>query len=243
VGLPRSGTHSLGYVFKEAYRADHEPSGWGYSTLYVLWRYEAGHIDEESLSRFLQFRDKRLALAFESSHFLHQVVHLLIDLFPRSKYIFTVREPLSWLESAINQSIKTQESSYWRASENRMYGKFDHEFRHSSLRRHAAYPVKSYLDYWNQHVERVMETVPPERLCVVKTREIDDSLDRIATFVGADPEKLDRTRSHSSVRSSPKVLVDRDLDGSWVRRAIGEMCLETVETYVPSLIDDMGYLH
>ncbi|MCS4188211.1 hypothetical protein GGP48_002925 [Salinibacter ruber] len=232
----------MGYVFEKNYRSDHEPVPMGLGTLYVLCEHADGRVSERALRSFLYYRDKVLGLEFESSLYLYRVIDVLEKMFPKSKFVLTVREPMSWLESAVNQSIKAKVEKHWRAYENRVYGSRGNKFYHDKVKRLGAYPIRSYLDYWNEHIRRVMDTVPPKRLCVVNTFDIDEELERVAQFVGADPARIDYSQSRSGKRKEEWVTIERDLDESWVRRQTVELCGETVREYVPFLRKDMGYL-
>jgi len=243
VGLPRSGTHSMAYVLAGGHRARHEARI--QSTLFMTLEWIRGRVTDQTMRSYLKYRDKRLNLEFEAAYNLQQVLPLLVDLFPDSRFVFTVREPLSWLESAINQSIKAQVRSDWRAFENLIYGAAENDFEYPVLEDKGAYPVRSYLDYWCEHVESVIDTVPDDRLYVVNTFDLNEKWEEISAFVGAEHEALDFSQQHSGKRSGPKsnsVRIGREIDKEWVQAQIEKMCLSTIEEYVLFLLEDMSYL-
>jgi hypothetical protein len=233
----------MAYVFSGGYRARHEARI--HSTLFMTLEWVRSRVTDETMRSFLKYRDKRLSLEFEAAYNLQRVLPLLVDLFSDALFVFTVREPLSWLESAINQSIKAQVRPDWRAYENLIYRPAQSSFEYPLLEERGAYPVRSYLHYWCRHVEHVIDTVPDDRLYVANTFELDGEWKEISSFVGAEYDALDLSKRHSGKRSgraASSVRIGRELDEEWVRTQIGEICLPTVEEYVPFLLDNMKYL-
>jgi hypothetical protein len=51
------------------------------------------------------------------------------------------------------------------------------------------------LRHWVTTYEQVLEEVPPDRLLVVRTDELDGSLDALASFCGVDPAALVQSRA------------------------------------------------
>ncbi|NOZ21810.1 MAG: sulfotransferase domain-containing protein, partial [Planctomycetes bacterium] len=76
------------------------------------------------------------------------------------------------------------------------------EFTHSKeeqvLADRGLYTLDGYLSYWAEHNETVLRKVPHSRLLIVKTEEIDDSIDRIADFLGIPANSIDASASHSN---------------------------------------------
>ena len=69
--------------------------------------YCQGEIDKSTLYNALNERDANYQLDMEASHYLHHLSGALVDLFPMARFILTIRDPLSWIQSEINQKLLT----------------------------------------------------------------------------------------------------------------------------------------
>jgi Sulfotransferase domain len=199
IGLPRSGTHSIAYMLQKNYRTDHEPQN--KRTIYHLLEWMSGKYTYSTMKNFLVWRDKKLALELESCHYMHHVVDLLMECFPQAKFIFTIRHPLTWLESEININLKTYfyRLKYWQALEAYRYGRYNFQFTKfdSSLKNiPGSYPLNSYLYYWKDHVSHVMSSVPLEKILLIKTVNIPKDIEKIAIFLGVDSKNIDIKKSN-----------------------------------------------
>ena len=101
IGLPKSGTHSIARMLD--CRSAHEPET--HTLLNLFADHKKSKISREDQRRVLRSRDTWLWLELESNWLLGLVLEALVAEFPQAKYILTVREPIAWLESEINQEI------------------------------------------------------------------------------------------------------------------------------------------
>lgn len=238
VGLPRSGTHSLAYMFDLYYRAGHEPVPERAIGLVLQW--ERGEISREALVSALLERDRLLGLHLEASHYLHHVAGELAETFPRAKFLLTVREPGAWLESEVNQNRLSRDSGHYRALEQHRYSRygFAHEFGALEALDNV-YPVRAYLTYWVDHISKVLRAVPSERLLVVDTHDLRGKMAAIAAFVGVPERSLHAERQHSGMRvpeTDLYALVDRkDVDAH-----IEAICGDFIRKTFPAMAERMA---
>ncbi|MGD1930910.1 MAG: sulfotransferase [Leptolyngbyaceae cyanobacterium] len=230
VGLPRSGTHSFGYMFGSRYSSKHEPAK--KTTISHLLRHLSGTYTESQWKALLRCRDLKLGLELESSHYLHHTMAILAEMYPEAKFIHTVREPLSWLASEINQNLETCENPMWRAIERARYERYG--FRYAPEEKvlaalDAVWPVASYLSYWRDHNELIMRVIPKDRLLVLRTHEIKHSIDRIAHFLNIHPETINTSASHSGKNSSKKFDLYAHVDMDFVQKKVDLHCGPLVE--------------
>ena len=226
VGLPRSGTHSLGYMFAAHYSSQHEPMD--DDTIPHILRFLAGNYSEGQWKALLRWRDRQLGLEMEASHYLHHTVSVLAELYPEAKFIHTVREPFSWLASEINQNLKTRSATIkWRALERARYGRYDFEYEpeETALKNlDEIWPVSSYLSYWRDHNECVLKSVPADRLLVLRTQDIRESIDKIAEFLNISPETIDVSASRSGTNPSKDFDLYAHVSPDFVREKIDRHC-------------------
>jgi hypothetical protein len=232
VGLERTRTTFLYRVFSGAYRADHEPDWEQFINLYT----DTGKLSFPSgcsdLKEWLRERDRSLRLEFESSHLLGPVAPTLSGIFPKSKFILTIRHPRDWLRSVIdwelNQDVLDAESP-WRPLFDAYYGTTD-EYDSPVLRQHGLYPIDGYLRYWSLHYQRILDGVPSDRLLVLKTSELSQSVQRISDFVGVDGKSLKENEKKSNKNPKRHHILD-EINDSLVETKINENCGGLVGKY------------
>jgi hypothetical protein len=246
VGAPKSGTHSVANLFSPAYRSAHEPHA--VLTLMHLLRWLEGRSSDAAMERLLRARDRWLGLEVEAAHYLHHVVGMLVRLFPEARFVLTIRDPYTWLGSAVVQSIHNYGNPHpnrmvWLALSDlhyRPYG-FTYAPEEEALRRHGGvYPIGSYLEYWTAHNRAVLDAVPPERLLVVRTHELRAKSAEMARFLGADPAKLTVEGAHAFARPVKEVVVHEVVDHRFLEAEVERRCAPLLERFFPEVrsLDD-----
>lgn len=167
-------------------------------------------------------------LDLESAHYLHYVVDVLSDINEDSKFVLTVRDPITWIRSEMNKNFQTAGWKYWRLLEMYRY-----ERDHNNITQ-GVYTIKSYLKYWKNHIRYVVENVPSDRLMVVDCGVLSDALTHVARFLGADEEAVRYVKHHHD-----KGLYEFDIFSHLteveLRRVVREECTSFIEHYVPRL--------
>lgn len=213
VGLGKTGTTSLARIFESRHRAAKEPGA--AFLVSAIERRMDGRASRGELERFLQRRDQVLDLEFESNQLLGLLTDILVDLFPDARFVLTVRDCFSWLESEIGQQLGHLAAGspgpwqrWWKFAfgfgESHSYAAEEHALRDLGLP-----PLALYFAHWTRHNEAVLASVPADRLLVIRTSEIRARLDDIATFVGVTADTLDAGSAHSHARPrKPLRLLD-----------------------------------
>ena len=234
LGLPRSGTHSLAGMFDAEFRAAHEPAL--VDTIAHVMSWNRGERSRGQMGALLRWRDRRLGLELEAAHYLHHVAPLLVEEFPAARFVLTVRDPLSWLSSEINQNLRSAAYPFWQALERQRYGRYGHAFPPAEQRLSEVgglHPLASYLTYWREHVHGVLEAVPAERLLVLRTDELDDRLPELAAFCGVDLTLIDRSRVRAGVGHDPRLDLRESVDLDHVRSEITRYCGDLASRWFP----------
>lgn len=216
VGLPRSGTKSIANIFIK-YRTYHEPLP--RETIDSL-------LNNDKLADYFKRRDIRLQAEMESAHFLHHAADVLVNIFPSSKFVLSIRDPLAWIESEINMNSRTADS-YWELIEKHRYAPRDFSPDDQCLSQFRnVWPVKNYFRYWMKHVKHVVDNVPPERLIVIKTEELGQSIHRLEQFFDLAYGDLDGSNvriGHQPVKVKLFDLVDVEY--------VKSMATDCIKTY------------
>lgn len=227
VGLAKSGTHSLAGVFARDYRSAHEPEAKQQVELTcdVL---EGRDGAEAALRSYLREREDRLRLEVNAAGWNGLVIEELVALAPDTRFVLTVREPRSWLDSLVNHLKVGQAPEHFVRLRSLIYGGAgEHPPEEAVLAEHGFHPLAGYLTDWARRHDRVLDEVPPERLLVVRTEAIGSSLDELAAFVGVDPATLDPEQAHGFKARAKFGLLD-EIDPNHLQGRIDELCGPTL---------------
>jgi len=233
VGLPRSGTHSLANIFQPYYRAAHEPLAG--PSIRLLLDIEKKELSKKEIEDRILIRNDLLQLELESSHFLYDVVPYLVKLIPESKFILTVREPKSWVESELNMNMKTY-GSIWTEYEHYRYKKFKYKYNLDALTNlKGVYPIQTYFEYYKHHILKVINHVPKERLLVLDTFDINNSVEKICEFTGATCQNLNLNKIHSSRSKNRKVKICEIVNENLINQLITDHLGALIQDRIPLL--------
>lgn len=223
VGLAKSGTHSLAGVFARDYRSAHEPEAKVQVELTCdALEGKAGAAD--ALRRYLREREDRLRLEVNAAGWNGLVIEELVDLAPDTRFVVTVREPRSWLDSLVNHLKVGQAPAHFVRLRSLIYDTAGaHPPEEAVLAEHGFYPLAGYLADWAGRHARVLDAVPPERLLIVRTEEIGSRLDDLAAFVGVPAETLDPEQAHGFKARAKFGLLD-EIDPDHLQGRIDELC-------------------
>ena len=206
IGAPKTGTMSVAEVFRERFRAAHEPQP--RESIEFVLAFQTGEIARPEVLDLLKLRDNLLGLDCEAAHYLVFIAPLLVEVFPDARFLFPVRHPRSWLRSVINQTLNSPREYL---PEHHVQLR-DHNYGPVPQRRPVEeqalgsysdlHGLAGYLGYWSYHHDRVLDVIPTDRLFLFEISELSSTLDEIATFVGIRPSTLNRQKSH--VHEAPR---------------------------------------
>lgn len=226
-------------LFGSRYRAQHEADG--EDLIDTIIAAGAREISESERVQRIMERDRRRWLELDSSALNYFFLDIFIDRFPESRFILTLREPLSWLDSVFNQFLQPEIEPHWQRFaewwfEPQRYGFSAHE---KAIEERGLFPVDCCLERWAEHTRTVLATVPRERLLVVRTAEINTDIPRIAEFVGVPPNTLNAERSHLYKAAEKHDLVAQ-LDPSFLEDRVEHHCGALVQEFFPQETPAVG---
>jgi len=196
IGSAKSGTHSLSGIFERRYHAAHEPEF--AHVIELIMGLRQGNKNDSEIRETLLRRDRRLYLEIESSQLCFFLLDEFLESFPDAKFILTIRDCYSWLDSILNNHLSRGIPKPWDQIITLRHGSPD--FRHSPharvLEENGFFPLEGYLSYWERHNLTVLKKVPPDRLLVLRTDRIGSELDRVAGFLRIPASSLDDGRAH-----------------------------------------------
>lgn len=232
VGTAKSGTTSLATLFKGQLRTFHEADC--KEAINLILDLAEGRATRGALRSFLVARDRRLQLDLDSSQLNYFFLTDLLGLFPAAKFILTLRDPYSWLDSLINHQLgrRSVPPEWRRLRDYRFGGGRPHPAEERALEARGLYTLDGYLAYWAKHNTDVLQHVPAERLLVVRTDQITPQAEAIGHFIGVPQtvEKAERTRANEAW---VKLGVLAELEPNYLEAKVQAHCGELVHRFFP----------
>jgi len=226
IGAPKTGTKSVAAIFGASFRARHEARYAEFRR--VLPARMAGAMGNDEARNWLRQRDALLWLECEAAHPLAWFADALVAEFPEARFLLTVRDCRSWLNSVVDQHLNVPRP---RTNLRDLYYGGDFEHESEVLADLGEYPLAAYLSYWARHNAKVLDSVPTDRLLVVPTQHLSHSIEPIAEFVGTTAEKLRAGKRHLHKTRRRHAVLDR------IPRAL---FLTRVEQYCRPVIDRLA---
>ena len=196
VGAAKTGTHSIGEMFSDAVASSHEQDAERLIQLH-LDREATGN--DKPLRRYLRFRDRRRHLKIDSSQVNIYLIDDLEQLFPDSLYILTIRPPLDWLRSMVDDSLRRETSETWLRFRDYRFGPKASVPKEFPLKSRSLHSLDGYLKYWSDSIENVTRRIRSDRLLIIKTNTISAQTERIADFCNIPANKVNQDKTRSFV--------------------------------------------
>lgn len=229
LGMGRTGTTAMASIFA-SFRTAHEPMG--KETISVLERYWKEELPEQDVRAFLRKRDRVHRFEFESTPFLGPFATQLAQLFPEAKFLLTVREPYTWLRSAIDKCVntpRTEHPSHVVKLRDLCYGVLPktHPEQEQALERYNLHTLGGFLQYWGWHNQTVLNNIPDHRLLLIPTSTLNEAISQVGDFVGVDSEALARPGRQN--QSSTRNGILAEVEEKYVRECIEKHCGKALE--------------
>jgi hypothetical protein len=242
VGAPKSGTHSIVSIFSGNVRARHHPGAPELIDKILAWH--AGRLSEPAMAEWLRARDRRLSLEVDSAPLNFEILDLLVREFTDARFVLTLRDCYSWVDSLANHIIRFRGETHERWIRMREWRFRPEAYQHAPaarwLEEEGFYPLESYLAYWARHNEAVLARVPAERLFIVKTTDIGLKAFEIADFAGL-PRRAVRPGRGQAYRNPAKQAFVRRLDRDLLEATVDAYCRPLMRTFFPDIksLDDV----
>ena len=235
VGTGKTGTHSLAGMLERHYRSAHEPD----SEALIRTILDGNGVDgwpSARMQSFLLDRDRRLFLELESDGTLHCFVESIVREFEDAKFILTIRDCYSWLDSVFNHNISRQPGGLWRAFDDYTFSRwtFSHARQEDILERQGLRTLSHYLCHWAVHNESIIDMVPSDRLLVLRTDKISASNSQLADFLGIAPDTIDLSQSRLFVNPHRYDLLDH-VDRAFLEDKVHELCGPLMHRFFPEI--------
>jgi hypothetical protein len=160
----------------------------------------------------------------------------LARLFPQAKFVLTIRDCYTWLDSFINHQLSRPASRDWVAMRDLRFLRGDavHSAEEKILAEHRLYTLDGYLSYWAEHNRNVLDLIPRGRLLVVRTDRLAQSIGTLAQFLDVESGTLDRQNSHT-FKAAQKFGFLHKLDDEYLDAKVAQHCRDLMRAYFPEI--------
>lgn len=208
VGLPRSGCSSVMALFSN-YNSVAEYKERESVELITAWK--DGWISDCTLREYILVRHEAGQLEMDTASFNHFYLHILTDAFPDAKFIFTIRDCYSWVNSFLRMISRWrkhfldigQEMPDWMLNYGRiLFGEYDWSWFNSyeQLLKNLDPLVEMFIKSWAELNFKILTLLPPDRSLIIKTPEISKSQSKLAEFIGIPVQNL---TEHHHINMAP----------------------------------------
>ncbi|MGR5237548.1 sulfotransferase [Vibrio alfacsensis] len=227
LGAAKTGTTSIAQIYNGVIRSAHEPEV--VKTTEQVMANLAKTMSGQQCKTWLKRRDRRLNLELESSHPLGYLSPYLVELFPQAKFIVTIREPKSWLRSRVNFHLNKSPEE-WVRYRNFIWSRH-HQFfaeEETFLKESGLFSLDSYLKQYSEQYEIIFNAIPKERLLVIRTDQISNSVAEISRFINYTGDPVVPVHTN---KLSDNVELDQRVGSSFIDEKIKQHCGWIKEAY------------
>lgn len=243
VGMGKTGTTTMHAIFRNQYRSAHEPEA--RFLVPKIWDFVNRNIDQNQFTQYIKHQDRRLGLEMNSSALNYYLIDILVNEFSDAKFILTIRDCYSWLDSIINHHIINLDNfksnwfkHYWIVLSKMCYRTDKkHVKEEAILANNGLYTLDGYFSYWRKCNSKILTTVPKERLLIIKTTEINQNIRQIENFLGIPLGTLPNQVRENVRRKKFNILSQIDKD--FLEEKANFHCKELMDKYFPEV---KGYL-
>lgn len=230
IGAAKTGTHSFGEMFHDRVPSGHEIDAHLLIRL-LLDRAKSG--DDLPLRWLLRLRDRWRMLKVDASQVNMYLIEDLDALYPDSRFVLTIRPPLEWMRSMLDDSLRRDTEDIWKEFREHRFGSRDtYPPQERELERRGLYPLDGYLEYWRDSIERPLGRLPSERLLVVRTDDLAARSAEIAGFCGIPGGEVTAEKAHAFVNRSRFGLLGR-IDKSYLADRVENICGDLLRRLFP----------
>jgi len=234
VGLGGTGTTTMCDIF-EHYRAAHEVDR--RRMLPITNAERMGRLSPARRRWELRRRNVRFRLEVDSAAFLTLFVPELARMYPRARFVVLLRDCFTWMDTRIEKWLRSGETLTDLTDWAGPYRWDDYGVKWAvtpspedgPLVERGLPPVGSLAKRWGETHADLLAVAPRDRTLVLRTEDIDTSLERLAEFCGVDVSTLTPGVHRNALASRERLLarVSRD----HVVREAERHCTPVMEQY------------
>ena len=233
IGPGKTGTHALASLFTGVSTA-HEPET--DLLMRALLDRAAGRCGWDALAALVRERDSRLHLTVDVSNVNIFLVDLLVRMAPEARFVLTIRDCYTWLDSLLNHYVRTTPTATWQAFADYRFRPDEalHPPAERILEVFGLATLAGYLGYWQAHLTKALEAVPQDRLFIVRTNDIPARAQDIAAFAGIDVAAVDASHI-DEFRNPSKSRIIEGIPPAHLEEQVERHCGPLMQRFFPEI--------
>ena len=240
VGAAKSGTHSICSMFSRNVAAAHEPQTPQLIETFFDWHDR--RVSDEAMRGWIRTRDRELALEVDSSWFNVLILDFLAGEFPGARFVLTIRDCYSWLNSEFRRVLHRPSADLQRIKMRKfLYGHEDAVYspEEQVLKTTGLHTLDGYLSRWAAHNDKVLATIAKERLFIVRTDQIGRRAYEIAEFAGLPRHAVRLSRTHEYKNPVRREII-KEIGRDFLEEKVGQHCRPLMNRFFPEIktLDD-----
>jgi hypothetical protein len=234
IGTAKSGTHSIHSIFAGVARSAHEPENT--ELIRQIIDHHNRLVSDSELREFVKKRCIRLNLDVDSSQLNFFILKFLLEEFVEAFFILTIRDCYTWLDSFINFSLTYPSAEKWALLRDIRFGKRVDHFppEEKVLNANGLYSLEGYLKYWTYHNEQAISKIPQNKLLIIRTDRISNSIEELARFTGYRLKDISSDQKHA-FKNPQKFNILKKIDPDYLEEKIKKYCSNLMEQYFPEI--------
>ena len=230
-------------MFTRNVRSRHEPERLELAEKISAWHNQ--RVSEQEMTTWLLQRDRRLALEVDSSMLNIDILPIVLREFPDARFLLTIRDCYTWCNSIINEMVRSAgrmppvlneiASSHYQPH------LFEHAPEEQWLKERNLYTLDGYFTYWAKHNSKILDTVPADRLLVVRTDQISKRAFEIGDFAGLPRRTVRVERTHEYKNPAKQDIIGQ-LDRNFLQAKVQQHCRSLMARFFPEIksLDDVN---
>lgn len=217
-------------MFEDHVRAAHEADAERLINLILEREWRGSNC---GLLRFLVRQDRTRRLKINSSQINIFIIPELRELFPGSRFILTMRHPLEWLRSMMDDSLRRDAADHWHRFRDFRFGSRDNlPPEETVLAQASLYSLSGYLNYWRTAIDLSRHAIGAEPLLILRTQDLLGRAHEIAEFCGSDGFVPQAYKSHAFANPERFGLLEQ-IDADYLVEMTEAVCGELLREFYP----------
>lgn len=189
---------------------------------------------------YLRRRDKRLCLDVDSSALNLYIADSLYEAFPDARFIATIRDAYSWVDSTINHQLVNPDLGSEKTRARNLHelrfkpGVYEHGEAEAALKRRGLFTLDGYFSNWSEQIKMILSAnIPRSRLMIVKLGELTAKAPEIVEF--ANLSRYVRVKETRFNITREKFHVLREVPVGYIEAKVKEHCGELMSELFPEI--------
>jgi len=159
----------------------------------MVQAYISGDLSRAEYVDYIKFRDEEGNFEVDAAGFNFYYIDILLDLYTDAKFILTIRDCYSWVNSCVGYIFKRYHTDEKKRFLGSMVNNIDYlpgnRFEWTDRSEYKVC-IRQLAKMWAVTNENLLRSIPTERLLVVNTDSLSLDIQAIARFVGASENGL-----------------------------------------------------